>query len=603
MANAQHEFDFGDFALVPANPSGKAWTTNTLAELDFGNPEPVVAPIQSLLQDGSLAEILSHENRSIVIRVEISGPDLAAVEDGELALMAEVNKGRNVLRWQPPDSFAHPIIFDVIWSRLDFAFNDLDELRPVRTFTITLNCAPFGRDAEETVVEAITTGEVLPSPTPATVDACTSATGWAYTYTTSIGGVITTGPTVVSGVVRATLQRGTTGKTGPGPVSLTLTRTGLSADMTSTPFLVVSLATYYSQFTWTGSEFTINGTAIAPIGRSGNLFYFDCSAIPTITSFSATTRFLTRALSGDGNPAVYFDVQDLTRTNMPPFVGTGRQQFRQFTVGGSARTQGSIQLAHETAALGDVLVYTCAADDAGGSQPPLRQYRTAGDATPSPDASTASGASTSLNSGIPETFDVPANAVAEGTHSLMAIVKSAATGWKAITVAVSSLVGGNELGGRTQVHLVNLTTTAWTVVELGRVTLPPVALPPGSTSFVRIKMSSTDAVSLDEALIFHGTKGALTWVKCGTGTPAAGGPSSRAWLDTATLDRPDPAIWLGTTANGSDSRHAIGLTEVPHHGTHMLEPGLINLYTLTLGATNAAASARYFRRWQHNAAA
>lgn len=601
MADAQCELWFGDAPLVPADPSSLAYEVNTLAELDFGNPEPVVAPIQSLLLDGSLAEVLSYDNRNIVIRVEITGPTLADVAEGERALMAEVG-GRNTLTWHPPDEFSSPTVFDVIWSRFDWTPDDLDEVkRRKRTFVITLNCAPFGRDADETYVEAVASGATPPTPSTATVDDGTSTSGWAVSRSltsTALGPLV--GPTVVSGAVQAS----TSGTGFNFAYDFALSRTGLAASMTTTPFLMVQATMSGSGRSSAALSFAINGDAAKPIAQNGETYYFDCSAITTVTSVDVTYSLTARSSISFTHTAT-LRVLDISRTNVPPFVGTGRMLSRRLTVGGSARTEASLALAHETLALGEVRVYTNAADVNPGYQPPLRQYRNnAFGGTVTPDTSTVSGGRSMLNAGTPETYDVPASALIAGTHQLEVLVRGTA-GPRAITYSVSTLVGTTEHGTTTGVIPFTLLGADWQFVSLQVLPLPPVALPLGSSSKVRIELSSTSALEIDDGFIFNTDVGQVTGVVCGTGTPTAGGASSKVWIDTPTLDWPNPAIWLGTTAGRDDARHAIGGNaaeggESPAITTHLFNPGDVNLLTICTGATNVAASLRYHRRHQHN---
>ncbi|MCD4535638.1 hypothetical protein LRP67_16215 [Nocardioides sp. cx-169] len=606
MVDEQHELMFGDVDLVSANPSTVGYEVNTLAELDFGNPEPVVAPIQSLLLNGSLAEVLSYDNRNIVIRVEISGPSLVDVSAGEEALMAEVRKGRNTLTWLPADSFASPIVFDVIWSRFDYTYDDLDEaLRQKRTFVITLNCAPFGRDDEETEVQAVATGESPPAPVTDTVDACTSAAGWQLTSFPSAGAVgfnSVVGPTATDGGVRGTLNAYDSGNSNPRPdLWVSLTRTGLSADMTATPYLLVTVRRYFTRFPFLRYEFRVNGSLVQPLAASGLVFYLDLTGIVTVTSLEVRAVHAYRH-GGDALGYMTLSVDDITRTNVAPFIGTRRMQFRKFVVGGSAPTEASLQLAHESSSLGDVRIYTMPARNSG-YQPPLRQYRTDG-ATPTPDTNTASGGRSMLNGGTPETYDVPAHSLIAGTHLLEAILRGT-IGPKAVNYSISTLVGDTEHGVVSGIALFALQSTDWQIVPLASLPLPPVALPAGSTAKVRIELSSPTAVEIDDAFIYNTDEGRLTGVICGTESPTTGGSSSRVWVDAPRLDWPNPAIWLGTLADRSDARHAIAGGpaeggEVPAQGTHIFEPGEVNLFTLSTKAPDVAASLRYFRRYQHN---
>lgn len=600
MVDVQHEVVWGSCPLVPANPSMLPYTVETTTELDMGKPEPVVADLASSLADGSLAEVLGYGNRVIRLRVEISGPTLDDLAIGEAALMVEIRRQRSTLRWSPPDRFAQTQVFEVVWSDLEYVFDDEDEIAhtPVRTFIIAMTCMPFARDEELTVVPSVVVG-TPPTPVVTSVDACTSATGWAATYSPASGtGVTAASAAVSSGAIKAAwsntvkLPRTTT------LVSASLARSGLSVSMSSTPYLLVTVRSEFGDvYPLEGLDFLVNGVAVPVLATSGTVTTLDCSSIATLTDIKVTARHSNR--SGTGFVDLYVD--DVTRTNVPPSVGPGRQQYRSFTVGGTARTAASLQLSHPSTALNDVIIYIAQAEDTPGAQPSLRQYRTAG-GTETPDTSTASGQRSPLNGGTAETYDVPAVAVGEGAHSLMTVVKAAAAGWKVITYTVSALVGSTLYGTRTESVSVYLPTTGWTIVELGRVTLPPVALPPGSTSKARITLSSPDSVQVDESMIFNTDVGALTWVKAGAGSPSTGGPSSRVWIDTPSIDRPRDAIWLGTLPDRSDARHAVGKSEVPVQNQFLIEPGLVNLYLLSLDATFVAAELAYYRRHMYNAA-
>ena len=592
---AQHELLFGAFPLVAADPSDLPYTVKTYADgASFGSPEPKMVEIKSMLLDGSLARILNYENRSMPFQVEISGPTLDDVALGEAALMVEVRKGRNELKWLPPDEMAATSVFDIVWSRLDFTFDDKGEKRRKRVFALTFTAAPFARDDYETEVEALGTGGTPPTPSTATVDACTATTGWSLVTDPASGpGVVVTPVAVVDGGVQGELA--TPGAT--TEASVTLRRSGLSATMTTTPYLVVTLRTV-SVWALASRVFTINGVVAAPVAVAGSVFYFDCSAITTLAEFTVTSSHTRTRLSG----SIALNVLDISRTNVDPFIGSGRQLIRAFTVGGSARTTGSIQLEHETDALGQVLVYTNS-DDGSGYQPPSRQERVDGGAV-TVDAATASGARSPLNGVTPETYDRAARTLTPGVYAVVARLRGfggfsglAGVFWRAYTRVGSTNHG--QVSNSLNDGLITVDDTDWGIYSLGTALLPPVALPPGSDSFIRLDLRSTQAVEVDDMWLFNLTTGALTWVDCGTGTPAAGGASNRLWVDTASLDWPRPAVWVGTEADRSDARHAVG-NEILSPGTHLLEPGVVNLFTYS-NAANVAASARYARRHQFHA--
>lgn len=566
----------------------------TIAEgMSFGSADPQDVVTKTLLQDGSSVATDRWDNREIVFGVLISGPDLIAVGAGEKALYAELAR-RNTLTWTPPDGWGPPTVYDVLTSWADFDFDDWGEMEPGtigRRFAIRLTCLPWGRDVEKTVVSAIANGETPPPVVESTVDACSSTTGWSTPPSNTLS--------IVSGRLRATTSN---------VYAVTLTRTG-SVDFSTTPWLAVdylpadaathSSAQVYATF---GSAPPVPSTAIGPSPTTGYKrawFAFPFDAIP-----SGVTSSVTFDLNVGGLPTFIprtVTLALLLRTNQSPFTGTGRQQFRSLVVGGSARTQGSLQIAHDTAALGDVLVFTNE-DDGSGYQPACRQYRAAGGAV-TPDTSTASGSLSPLDGGTPETYDVPARAVPSGTYAILARVKMrTGSATPLLTVTAATRGGGIDSTVRSTARFSPLTTT-WTIVEIGRLTLPPTAVPSGSSSVVRLKASASAAVDIDELWIFNVDVGALSWVRAGTGAPATFGASNRLWLDTATLDRPRPSVWLGTQADRSDARHALGFPEIESSGTHIFPPGPVNLFTVTTGAENAAASLDYYRSWTNNAGA
>lgn len=564
--------DFNDFKI------------ETIAEgMNFGGADPQDVVTQTLLQDGSSVATDRWDNREITFGVLISGPDLIAVAAGEKALYAELAR-RNTLTWTPPDGWGPPTVYDVLTSWADFDFDDWGEMEPGtigRRFAIRLTCLPWGRDVEKTVVPAIANGETPPSPVEVVVDDCSSTASWS-----SINSALS----VVGGTaIQATW---TVGKQAAG-----MQRSFSSIDASLTPYLVVDWKPVSGPFVPiivgdSNGSFEQVASGPSPLGPSMTRTWFKA---PTTITGIVIQWVLASRLAGSAQ------VHSIERTNVDPFVGTGRQQFRSLVVGGSARTQGSLQIAHDTDALGDVLVYTNS-DDQSGYQPACRQYRTAG-GTVTPDTSTASGSRSPLDAATPETYDVPARAVPQGTYAIMGRVKMrTGSASPLLTVTAATRGGGIDSTVRSTARFAPL-TTAWSIVEIGRLTLPPTAVPSGSSSVVRLKATASAAVDIDELWIFNVDIGVLTWVKAGTGTPATFGASNRVWLDTATVDRPRPSVWLGTQADRSDARHALGVGECETPGTHIFPPGPVNLFTVTTGAENAAASLEYYRSWANNAGA
>ncbi|WP_166390320.1 hypothetical protein [Nocardioides ochotonae] len=589
----------GDFVLTGGTGGDPEapWTVEIIGEdMDFGDAEPREVIVRTLLQDGDGVTIDGHGNREVVLGALITAERSDGLAGGEAALMAELGR-RNTLTWTPPDSYGPPTVHEVITSTHSFEFDDWGEMEPEQTgrrFVLRFICEPFPRSVEETVVEAISTGATPPAPTPVVVDDGTSTSGWAASYDVRNSGFTTYPAGVESGAVVARTAVPAAVKTLGGNISATLARTGLNAPMGDTPYLEIDVSVVAIRFPQRRLAFEINGRTAYPVAVNGTWFTFK-PGVATVTSVKVTTHHSALNMGGSMFGRIDLAIAEIKRTNVPPIIGTGRQQHRSLQVEGTARTQGSLQIAHNSAGLGTVMAYTCP-DDGTGYQPPLTAHRVAGTPTTT-DTSTASGIRRTLAPLMPELFEVPARAVPSGTYSVMAILRSATAGEKEIFFGAETVVGGQPSGGAGGSRVVTLPANAWTVVELGVLPLPPAALPASSAADVRVWVTASedDAVVLDEVYIFNLDVGALTWVNAGS--------ARRMWLDTATLDWPRPAIWLGSSADRSDARHAVGKTEIRSMGTHMFPPGGVNVFTVALGAPYASASLRFHRRWHANAAA
>lgn len=567
---------------------------------DWGGPQPVSEVIESLLQDGEIEVSDRDANRSLAFTVYVEGADmLDLAESAENLLLAEARKQRNEITLHPGDGYGPGYTIRTFRATPSNPRDEDAERQGLRRFDFTVPARPFVRSLDSVTIEAVASGGSVPSPNEVLVDGCTSAANWSRTTSPGTGSSGTaTGPTVSSSAIRAAFTW--TGPEGRGIVTtrVRLTRTGLSADMSSTTLLKVD--TSAESPAATSMTFEINGSPATPIAQADGTFWFDCRDIATVTDFAAEVTSLVYRQQQPAPWTVALKVHNIWRTNITPIIGTGRQQFRTAPVLGSARTEGSIVVAHETQALGDdVMLYTIPADGSG-HQPACRQYRTSGPTSPTTGggaADTASGAWESIAGG-PVVFDVPARTVPTGSYAILARLRSAVAGYKSVTARAGVLLGATSLPAWESTTTPNLGTT-WGLTELGSVSLPPIGLPVNSTGFVRLEIESTDDVQIDELYICNLTAGALTIVSCGTGTPAAGGASSRLWVDTASLDVPHPSIWVGTQSDRSDARHASDyLAEMPHQ----LPPGLLNVFALSSNAVLPAVSLEYFPQWHFHSA-
>jgi hypothetical protein len=172
--------DYGTLDLVNADgPSdGGFWFQTLAAGFSLGAPQAVKAAVASLLRDGTVSRIVRYDNRTISLTVQILGPDLQALADGEAALsLVVMGAARQRLVVTPPDGFGKPTAFEVYNATMEPQPDDLAEVRAgvkSRTFVIAMDCDPFARSA--TAITQTLTPAVV---TPTVVDDCVSTANWA----------------------------------------------------------------------------------------------------------------------------------------------------------------------------------------------------------------------------------------------------------------------------------------------------------------------------------------------------------------------------------------------------------------------------------------
>lgn len=571
IQNSQHRLVFGALELMGRTGTAPSRYVTRAAGTSWGNPVPIEKVITSFLQDGSIAAITGFDNREMTIMLMIKGEDSYALAAAEEALQLEVGR-RNTLTWYPPNKivgFGEPCVFDVVTSSFDHELDDQDELHLQRKYTLTIKALPFARSQD--VVKVVSPAPPSTSPSVTLVDACSATTGWAG----SPNAVSTSG-----GSVRASATAPAGGNLG-----VTLTRTGLSANMSATPYLRVD-------YTWSalgvnsgfgGVTVKINGTTVTPVATNGNVAWY-LSPVSTITSFSVS---VVRSLNAGGS--ISLAVADLSRSDIAQDQAGSRQTFRSLDVAGSARTEGSLVLADPTSSLGSVLVFTTPDTDA--AQPPLRARLVPG---PSETASSLLVSGKSSDLGTIHPFEIPASLVPPGGYLLLARVKHATAGPRAITWAAKSRIGTTDLGaGDAGAIGVTLAADTWTIVEVADIDLPTKLLGPAGK--VRIELAGPSGLLLDEAWIFNLDTGQLTWVECGNAAPSPGGAANRMWLDAASIDNPEPMVWVGNSADRSD---AFGAGELMRSlGRHQFVPKATNVFTVNTNAVAVEVQLAHYRRY------
>lgn len=563
-----HSVELGGLALmVEGKPAGSedGYQLSVLGEdTTYGNPQPVTTTLYSMLRNGSVVSRDRDENRQpvLLVQVETELNDGNALALGEAAVMAVCRRPVELI-WTPPQAGAEPVVFDVVDSNVDHAFDMTDEKRLRRTFRIVLSALPHARRDTETLVEAIT---VPVSPTTVSVDTADALTGWGGDATVSQTG----------GYVEST---GYT-KSGAGRK---LRRTSITVDFTATPYLVVE---------WQG--FPVVGTALVTLQMTNAVKASEqvlgdgwtrTQFRPTLTSLSVL-EFIAQYDTGAGtfHQDATLRIRDLKRTDAPPLAGSGRQSFRSFDVGGTVTTQGSIDVAG-TAALGDVAIYTFPLG--GGYQPHLSQYQSA-PVSRTTDTATLSGARNLVTAGAE--WLVPAGNMPAGEYAVVARLRDSVAGTKAFSWSTRSRMGGVDVGPDVVTNMTfNFAVASqWYTVLLGVVDLP--VTPISAAGQMRLALgTAVGTLEVDEILIFN-TAGSLTML--------TGVTKNRVAVRAPSLDESHGSIWVGNAADESDWYGASSLCVSRQH--HDLEPGSNNLYAYTTGQINPTVTARHFDRFAHH---
>lgn len=607
LANPQPGLTFGALNLIGASTdiANYGYSFEALGDdTDWGNPVPVDDKVISWLQDGAIIARKNYDNREILVRVRIRATTSAGLAAGESALMLETGKP-NLLTWTPPDAASPPCVFSVVMSNLELVFDDLNEDRRIRVYGLRIQAEPFVRSSTlATVTKPGPTG----TQTITSIDACTSATNWNQTIQVGTGSPVTTAAAVDGGTAitaQTTSFLSTTQST-----RVTLTRSSLSAAMSTTPYLRVDLtpSPIFSAATWANGtvdlSFKLNGLAAPVASQTGPIYWFDASAlsITTLTTFEATGYVIGTGAGG----SFKFDVADLSRSNVLGDQGTGRQLTRSLPVVGSARTQGNLAIADAANALGTTLVYTYP-QAAGVATPSLRQYYTTGAGAITADATTVYATTMDISTPSVGVFEIPAVSIQPGGYLLVARLKHASAGARTASWQINGKQGSTILTAGAVSGTVPFTSTAggWVMVTLATVSLPTVKVGPSGKVYVQIATST--GVLLDEAWLFNMDTGNLTWVECGTAAPSAGGSANRLWLDAPNVSSPAPAAYVGFASDRSDAYHAGGLAAASNcaplnsFAVHEFVPPAMNVFTVTTNSTASSVTLTHYPRYQTHA--
>lgn len=594
MASQNGQLILGALDFMSDVAQGGTWSVEALSEgTTWGNPEPELTTISSFLADGDDVRIDRFGNVEHTVTLAFTGVHLRALAEAEKMLMGELFK-RNELIWTPPGGWAESSVMEIVTSWSEFTFDDFDEVRslPRRTFVINIVRRPWVRSLDPVIIEAQGLAPDPISPTETVITDGSTITGWSTGSNTQM----TTDGTYV--------RCGTTTFPAKGVISYLRPRYDLAAplDFTAagTPLLMADW--YRSGGEVVGDyrptcralvddgwvDLEVAGEIASPDNPKTTRTWWTVPAgVVAALDFAIASKVI-----GPWGRYIYFD--KISRFNAIPAIGTGGQQFRTIEVPGTAPTEASILIEHETDALGHVLCWTGKA--VGGYQPPLSSRQTAGPA-PVPTAGTLSGGWTALDGAVPVTYDTPIGAIPRATYAMLAVLKGTAPGGQLVQWDVSTLVGTTKHAMSSGFAHRSLTAGA-AIYDLGILSLP--TMPAGEDAMVRVELHSDGACQVDEVFLLDITNGRMSLVSCGTGAPSTGGASNRLWIESPTLDTPRPGYYLGTEADQTDRRHATG-DEIMSFQSHELAPGTVNVFTATTGVSAATVSAELFPRWRHNA--
>lgn len=570
-----HSLTLGSLLLTDDMPEeGHGYVFSVLAEgASFGVAQGVQEVVRSLLADGDLVRTTRYGNRQVSFRIQVTGPSLAAVAQGEAALRREVGIG-NTLTWQAPDIFAVPTVFEVVDSEMSPSFDDLGELNRSRIFTVTLTCSPFARSAELTTVPA-----VLVDGTPVTqvVTAADTTTGWTATV---FDGVTST-------PVAVTDQGDFVRASGTG-IALNMSHAlAAPVSMAGTPYLIVELSGEIPQSFQVGVQPNLTRmkypVRIVALTGGRRLYALDVGS-ETVTRIAATFASQTPRVMA----AAFHEV---TRSNMLPDVSP-RQVARIVDVGGTERTPASLHAYTSSGYLGRTIVHTTPADESGYTPDLTRWNYSGSDTSPNSGERFITGSWEALQPS-PLIARRSADSVPRGDYILMAAMKSSTAGLRAVSYAVKSILAGSTVVG-------NMTGTAYFNFEVAdRMEFVPIAAVSApvvrseGTLDVEIHLSnpSPGATSLfvEEWWLFtDGPDSALSIV---------GTDEAEMWLESADISSPVPRVWVGNS-NGRFHPN----TRLIAQGTHTFRPGLMQVTTISDANDYLEADLSYYKRWHSNAA-
>lgn len=145
--------------------------------------EETITSIQSQLYDGEAISTGSYGNLSATVFVQIRATDSARLAEGAADLTRVLRRpGTRQLVYTAADGASPATVFDVLHTKPALQYegssddgDDLDEVRNIRTYELSLTCKPFPRSD----TEIVTAGDQVSAPTFTLVDDVSSSSAWS----------------------------------------------------------------------------------------------------------------------------------------------------------------------------------------------------------------------------------------------------------------------------------------------------------------------------------------------------------------------------------------------------------------------------------------
>lgn len=546
---------------------GSEFRIETLGEgTDWGNPESVRRVLRSAMLDGSSSVKERDDNRTVQLRLRITGPNGDAPVDAEEPLFLADSRSCELV-WRPPNEGVPAAVFVIDSADLRYETNDHAQRKLRWYYTFTLGCLPHTYSPEYVTIEAT---EAVDLSVRTIFDDCSSLTGWSATGTVlTIEGTPPFQYISLDGV--------------EGETAVVITRTG-AVDFSTEPYFTPDTGGISVFFDYPDLRLEVMPAGTGTWITIPQVGVDDGERVYDVGSYAASIDALRfHGLKPDWVLNPIWSVHRLYK-QATPYTVEPKQKLLTLEVPGSARTPASLQITMPAGSdAGKVLCYTGPAYNPALSR--------GSDRPRTPIEGTFSGADDTAAHGETLHYVVPASELPPGAYAIWAHLRApvgeVAPGTFTVRAEMRDAADTVTLASETLLSTSFGTDNDRILMPLGFTQLPIMALPEGSTALFRLAMDwsiphdTRWTLGVDEVWAFNVSDGALTILEPGS-------IANTIWLDSATLDRENPAVFYGASTNKAEAAAASLKSElVAWPGAHAVRPPVTNLF---LAAAVASAN-------------